>query len=162
MRIVSLFCKIDDFFLQYEAYISTHCLPSEGGSETRGRPRRLHPGEVMTIMIAFQQSNYRTFKHFYLKHVCVYWRAAFLHLVRYSRFVQLKKEVLEFLMLYLATTLGDCSGVSFMDSTRLRVCDNRRISSHRVFAGSAERSKTSMGDFTGLNFTSLSITEAIS
>ncbi|MYA56938.1 hypothetical protein F4X88_11615 [Candidatus Poribacteria bacterium] len=31
-----------------------------------------------------------------------------------------------------------------MDSTRLRVCDNRRISLHRVFAG-AERSKTSLG-----------------
>ena len=103
----------------------------------------------MTILIAFHQSNYRTFKHFYLKHVCVYWRAEFPHLVSYSRFVQLKKEVLTLLKLYLATTLGACSGVSFVDSTRLRVCDNRRISSHRVFADVAECSKTSMGWFYG-------------
>ena len=31
----------------------------------------------MTILIAFHQSGYRTFKHFYQKHVCVYWRAEF-------------------------------------------------------------------------------------
>ena len=68
----------------------------------------------------------------------------------YTRFVQLKKEVLELLGFYLATRLGDCSGVSFVDSTRRpRVCDNRRISSHRVFADVAERSKTSMGWFYG-------------
>ncbi len=149
MRIVSLFCKIDDFFLEYEAYISSHCLPSEAGSETRGRPRNLHPSEVMTLLIAFHQSGYRTFKHFYLKHVCVYWRAEFPQLVSYSRFVQLKKEVLTLLTLYLRTCLGECRGVSFVDSTRLRVCDNRRISSHRVFAGVAKRSKTSMGWFYG-------------
>ena len=36
-----------------------------------------------------------------------------------------------------------------MDSTRLRVCDNRRISSHRVFVSEAGCSKTSMGWFYG-------------
>ena len=36
-----------------------------------------------------------------------------------------------------------------MDSTRLRVCDNRRISSHRVFLSEAGCSKTSMGWFYG-------------
>ena len=149
MSIVSLFCDIDDFFLLYEAHIGRHCLPNAAGSETRGHPRRLHPSEVMTILIAFQQSNYRTFKHFYLKHVCVYWRTEFPYLVSYSRFVQLKKEVLMLLKLYLATTLGTCTGVSFVDSTRLRVCDNRRISSHRVFADVAECSKTSLGWFYG-------------
>jgi hypothetical protein len=129
--------------------MSTQCLPETTPLETRGRPRRLHPSEVMTLVIAFHQSNYRTFKHFYLKRVCVYWRAEFPHLVSYSRFVQLKKEVLMLLKLYLTTTLGDCSGVSFVDSTRLRVCDTRRISSHRVFADVAECSKTSMGWFYG-------------
>ena len=94
MNIITLFCEIDDFFLAYEKWVSTQCLPETTPLETRGRPRRLHPSEVTTILIAFQQSNYRTFKHFYLKHVCVYWRAEFPHLVSYSRFVQLQKEVL--------------------------------------------------------------------
>ena len=47
----------------------------------------------MTILIAFHQGNSRTLKHFYLRHVCLYWGAEFPNLVSYSRFVQLKKEV---------------------------------------------------------------------
>ena len=103
----------------------------------------------MTILIAFHQSGYRTLKHFYEKHICLYWRAAFPNLVSYSRFVQLQKEVLTLLTLYLHAHLGECSSISFVDSTRLRVCDNKRISSHRVFAAHAGRSKTSMGWFYG-------------
>ena len=101
----------------------------------------------MTILIACHQSGYRTFKHFYEKQVCVYWRAEFPNLVSSSRFVQLKKEVLMLLTLYLHLNLGEFSGISFVDSTRLRVCDNKRISSHRVFAAPAGRSKTSMGGY---------------
>ena len=103
----------------------------------------------MTILIAFHQSRYRTFKHFYEKHVCLYWRAAFPNLVGYSRFVQLKKEVLTLLTLYLHANFGECSGISFVDSTRLRVCDNKRISSHRVFAAHTRRPKPAMGWFYG-------------
>lgn len=149
MSIVTLFCKTDDFFLAYEAHSARRTLEKGKPPETRGRPRSLHPSEVMTLLIAFHQSGYRTFKHFYEKHVCVYWRAEFPQLVSYSRFVQLKKEVLTLLTLYLHAHLGECSGISFVDSTRLRVCDNKRISSHRVFAAHAERSKTSMGWFYG-------------
>ena len=149
MNILSLFCEIDDFFLEYEKWIATHCLAEGRAVETRGRPRQLHPSEVMTLLIAFHQSGYRTFKHFYFQHVCVYWCAEFPNLVSYSRFVQLKKEVLAPFNVYLSANLGTCSGISFVDSTRLRVCDNRRISSHKVFAGHAGCSKTSMGWFYG-------------
>ena len=155
MSIVSLCCEIDDFFLMYEAHLSKQgFLPGKAGSETRGRPRCLHPSEGMTLLIAFHQSGYRTFKHFYLKHVCVYYLAAFANLVSYPRFVQLKGEVLTLLTFYLSAKSANlCSGVSFVDSTRVRVCDNKRISSHKVFAGDAERSKTSMGGGMGSNFT---------
>ena len=159
MDIIALFCEIDDFFLAYERWKTTHCLAKEASArETRGRPRRLHPSEVMTLLIAFHQSGYRTLKHFYEKHVCVYWRGEFPHLVSYSRFVRLQAEVLTVWVSYLSATLGECSGLSFVDSTRLRVCDNKRISSHRVFAAEAERSKTSMGWFYGFKL-HLSITE---
>ena len=100
----------------------------------------------MTLLVAFHQSGYRTFKRFYVKHVRVYWVNEFPHLLSYSRFVELKKEVLT---LYLHAHLDECSGISLVDSTRLRVCDNQRISSHRVFAAHAGRLKTSMGGFYG-------------
>ena len=149
MSIVSLFCEIHDFFIMYEAYLSTHCLPRKRASETRGHRRHLYASEVITILVAFHQSNYRTLKHFYEKHVCVYWCSEFPDLVSYSRFVQLQQEVLTLLTLYLSTRLGTCGGICFVDSTSLPICHNRRISKHRVFRRHAERGKTSMGWFYG-------------
>ena len=106
MSIVSLFCEIHDFFMMYETHLATHCLPNKTTSERRGRRRGLHASEVMTLLVAFHQSNYRTLKHFYEKHVCVYWCSAFPNLVSYPRFVQLQQEVLTLLRLYLHTRLG--------------------------------------------------------
>ena len=77
MNIITLFCNIDDFFLAYEKWQATHCLPETTTPETRGRPRKLHHSEVMTLLIGFHQSGYRTLKHFYQRHVCVYWCAEF-------------------------------------------------------------------------------------
>jgi len=50
---------------------------------------------------------------------------------------------------YLQTRKGDCSGISFIDTTSLKVCHNRRIQSHQVFAGCARRGKTSVNWFYG-------------
>ena len=149
MPIVSLFCEIDDFFLAYEKYVAQHCLPPPETSESRGRPRSLHTSEVMTILVAFHQSGYRTFKHYYQKQVCHYWRSEFPNCVSYNRFVELISEALIPLLVYLYTRFGNCDGISFVDSTVLRVCDNRRISAHRVFAKEAALSKNSMGWFYG-------------
>jgi hypothetical protein len=44
---------------------------------------------------------------------------------------------------------SECTGISFIDSFALKVCDNRRIHSHKVFKGIAQRGKTSMGWFFG-------------
>ena len=92
MGIVSLLCKVDDFFFEYQAYQASRSLEAEKSPETRRRPRHLHPSEGMTLLIAFHQSGYRTLKHFYEKHVCLYWSAEFPNRVRYSRFVQLKQN----------------------------------------------------------------------
>jgi hypothetical protein len=76
-------------------------------------------------------------------------RWAFPHLVSYSRFLELTRETLTVLQAYLATRYASCTGTAFIDSTRLPVCDNRRISQHRVFAEKAARGKTSTGWFYG-------------
>lgn len=46
-------------------------------------------------------------------------------------------------------SLGKTTGISFIDSTTLDVCHNRRIDSHKVFDGIAERGKSSTGWFYG-------------
>ena len=53
------------------------------------------------------------------------------------------------LCLYLKQRYGACSGISFIDSTTVAVCHNRRIHSHRVFKGEAARGKSSVGWFYG-------------
>ena len=45
--------------------------------------------------------------------------------------------------------LGKPTGISFIDSTTLPVCNNRRIKNHKVFKDTAKRSKTSTGWFYG-------------
>ena len=143
MDIITLFCELDDFFLAYDQYQAQHQLPETlGTGNTRGRPRNLHPSEVMTILVHFHHKNFKTY---YQDYVCCELRWTFPNLVSYSRFVQLSQEVLVLLSIFLNTRFGECSGISFIDSTPLVVCHNRRISTHRVFTGYAGRSKTSMG-----------------
>ncbi len=150
MDIITLFCEIDDFFLASEQYQAQHQLPEiPGTSNTRGRLRCLHPSEVMTILVHFHQKQYKNLKAYYQDYVCCQLRWAFPKLVSYSRFVQLSQEVLVPLSIFLNTRFGECRGISFIDSTPLPVCHNRRISTHRVFAECAGRAKTSMGWFYG-------------
>ena len=42
MNIITLFCKMVDFFLAYEKWQGTHCLPERTPLETRGHPRQLN------------------------------------------------------------------------------------------------------------------------
>ena len=78
----------------------------------------------------------------------------------YSRFVDLIPSVLVPLSAYLEACRGTCNGLSFVDSTKLTVCHNRRIKHHRVFAGLAERGKDSVDWFYGFKLHLVSMTAA--
>jgi hypothetical protein len=142
-----LFCQIDDWCKQFEPQWQKTLLPK--GTQKRHRRRALCLSEIMTIVVAFHQQPYRNFKHYYLNHVCVYWRGAFPTLVSYNRFVEWMPSVLLPLCAYLKHCLGRCTGISFIDSTSIKVCHNRRISRHRVFTPLAARGKTSVDWFYG-------------
>ncbi len=141
-----LFCDVDDFCQLFEPLLRLRQI--ESGQRKRHRRPRLATSEIMTILIMFHVSNYRTFNHFYLmmqrRH-----RADFPNLVSYSRFVELMPSVLAPLCAYLQTRFGENTGIAFIDSTALAVCKNKRIDRHRVFAGIARRGKTTMGWFYG-------------
>ena len=101
-------------------------------------------------MILFHDSGYRCFKHFYLEKVCKHLRHLFPKVVSYNRIVELEREVVIPLALFIKKVLlGKCTGISFVDSTPLRVCKNQRIHIHKVFKGIAQRGKCSMGWFFG-------------
>jgi hypothetical protein len=147
MSVLELFCHVDDFCRAFEPKWHAQCLTSD--SKRRNRARELALSEIMTILILFHQSHYRTFKAFYTEHVCAELQSEFPHLVSYTRFVEFFPSALVPLCVYLHTCLGACTGVSFVDSTKLAVCHNRRIRQHRVFRGLAERGKTSVDWFFG-------------
>jgi transposase len=147
MDIVVLFCEIDDFC---QGFPATRTLALQAHSrQKRGRPCALAWSEILTILVYFQASHYRTFKHFYLDHMLGQRRAEFPQLLSYTRFVELIPLALLPLCAYLQTRKGSCTGVQFIDSLPIRVCHNRRIHSHKVFAGLAQRGKSSMGWFYG-------------
>jgi hypothetical protein len=143
----ALYCSVDTFWQQFAPWWEREQLAS--GRCHRRRATRLSPSEIMTIVILFQQSGYRTFKSFYLQYVQTQLRAEFPRLLSYTRFVALIPRVLLPLAVYLQTQLGACTGISFVDSTPLAVCKNPRIAQHRVFRVDARHGKTSVGWFYG-------------
>ena len=48
----------------------------------------MYISEVMTILVLFHASNYRTFKHFYLSHVRTNMLGEFPNLVSYNRLIE--------------------------------------------------------------------------
>ena len=57
----------------------------------------------------------------------------------YNRFVELERDVAVPLALFIEKVLlGKCTGISFVDSTPLRVCRNQRIHIHKTFKGIAQ------------------------
>ena len=147
LQLITMFCDIDDFCKRFEPVYTQHLL--HAGHRHRHRRSALALSEIMTILVSFHRSHYRTFKHYYTDCVIPRLRPYFPTLVSYTRFVELLPRALVPLCCYLHTRKGRCTGIAFIDSTPLAVCHNRRIKAHRVFAHWATRGKTSMGWFYG-------------
>ncbi len=112
--IVALFCDLDDFYRAFAPAWQKHLLPAPG--RHRRRACRFSASEIMTLLVAFQTSHYRTFKHFYLDQVCRHWRAEFPHLISYQRLIECLPSVLVPLAAYLRTRLEQTQGIAFVDS----------------------------------------------
>lgn len=142
-----LFCDVDDFCQRFEPLWKRQLIGK--GLKHRNRQRSLCLSEMMTILIGFHQSCYRNFKTYYLEKVQIQWGKDFPGLVSYHRFLEWMPSTLIPLCAYLRSCFGQCTGISFMDSTCLKVCHNRRINQHRVFKNLAARGKTSVDWFFG-------------
>jgi hypothetical protein len=144
---LTVFCEIDDFCREFEPKFNQQLIAD--GTRRRIKPGKLSRAEVMTILVLFHASGFRDLKRFYTKMVCQYWRKDFRHLSSYNRFVELQRDSLVLLGALMQTRLGKCSGVSFVDSSKIAVCHNLRIRQNKVFDGVAKRGKTSTGWFYG-------------
>ncbi len=145
--IVEIFCDVDDFCKNHLEQSSGKKLSMPPGR--RHRKTEMSEGEMMTIMILFHLSHYRTFKDFYCDCILDQFRTAFPKAVSYPRFVALMPRLLEPLTAYVLSRTGQHTGLYYLDSTKMVVCHNRRIYRNKVFKGIAERGHCSVGFFYG-------------
>ena len=144
-KITDLFCVVDEFCKEYDQIVE----PSLLGNAPK-RPPKMSKSEVITIAVLFHLGGFRTFKHFYIHYVQQHMKGEFPQTVSYSRFTELMQSSLMPMVLFLKTCcLGECTGISFIDSTPIRVCKNKRIKRNKVFKGIANTGKSTMGWFYG-------------
>lgn len=144
-KITEIFCIVDEFCKEYNQIVDKALL---------GHPPKRQPtmskSEILTIMIVFQLSGFRTFKHFYIFYLQKHMKSEFPNTVSYNRFTELMQQNLMPLTLLLKTCcLGKCTGISFIDSTPIRVCNNKRIYRNKVFKGIATTGRSTIGWFHG-------------
>lgn len=149
LELIRLFCLVDDFCNDFQK-VDSSILLEQLTKKQRKRSFRTSQSEVLTILLLFHRSNYRTFKHFYLFYVKKVLQPYFPNLVGYSRFVQLTSEAFFPMFCFIQKHQGSCDeGIFFIDSTALTVCHIKRAHSHRTFKHQAKWGKTTTGWFFG-------------
>src|SRR3982750_4077346 len=115
---VTIFCEIDDFC---RSLLSARYPQVPGRStSSSARANSLSLSEVMTILVWFHASHYRTFQHFYLGLVLAGKRGEFPGRPPDTRFVELIPLTLLLLGAYLPTRQGQPTGLPLIDSLPLR------------------------------------------
>ncbi len=147
--IISIFCEVDNFCKKLNSYLECHSLPCDGKTASIELPSALTLSEAMSISILFHLTGCRTFKYYYKEFLSSGYRKFFPSLPSYGRFVGLMPYLAIPLTFFVCTHRGRCTGISFVDSTTLDVCDSHRIRQHKVFQGLAQRGKISTGWFYG-------------
>lgn len=141
-----LYCYVDDFCKGFEGYYRKTLISS--GTKKRNRACKMSLSEIMTILIAYQQSGMSCFKYFY-QELQKNEDKLFNYLVHYDRFISLIKIAFPALMCFLKSLEGSVTEYLFIDSTPMTVCHNLREKRHKVFKGLAKKGKSSTGWFFG-------------
>lgn len=148
-KLVEIYCMVDEFCKQADQYMTTKTLPQDDRPRRRRKPL-MSDSEVMTILIMFHLSGHRNLKAFYLGYIKQHCQEEFPKQLSYNRFVERQTSVGIYLLLYLNLfCLGQCTGVSFIDSTPIRVCHIKRVRQHRTLRHWAQIGKSTMGWFYG-------------
>lgn len=149
-KITEIYFIIDEFHKEFEKAKQGHILSEDNSLKRRNRKQKLSDSEVICIMTLFHYGNFRNLKHFYLYYVKVHMQQEFPQTVSYNRFVELQQKSTVAMAVFLKTfCLGQCTGISFIDSTPLRACHIKREKQHKVFKQMATKGQCSIGWFFG-------------
>ena len=104
-KITEIFYSVDEFCKQIEPQFKKKAI-GEDGKKRRNRAFKMSDSEIITILILFHPSGYRTLKAFYTQMICKEWRQHFPVVLSYNCFVE--REHMVSLKLYLVhPTLGN-------------------------------------------------------
>jgi len=144
-KITEIFYLTDDFCIEFFKTMKAHTL----GNEPKRKPM-MSTSEIITIMVLFHFGQFRNMKHFYLFYVKKHMQSHFPKTVSYNRFVELMQQsTLPMTLLLKTCRMGESTGISFVDSTPIRACKNKRIRNNKTFKGIATTGKSTMGWFYG-------------
>lgn len=143
---VRLFCEVDDFVKQHRGRSNQKLL--EDSTKKRNRKTSLSLSEMATIVILFHSCGFRNLKAFYAALPTLY-PGYFPKMLSYNRFIELMPRTIIVLCRYLESRKGQCTGISFIDSTPIQVCKPKRMSRNKVFQGFAKKGKSTIGWFFG-------------
>jgi hypothetical protein len=149
-KIIEIFCIADDFCKNFSQEIKKHQITPKNGKKHRNRSCEMSDSEIMTILLLFHYGTFKNFKHYYLHYIGIHLKEYFPKQLSYNRFVAVEHRVFIPMMFFLnMVCFGKCTGITFVDSTKISVCHNKRIRRNKVFAGIAKTGKNTMGWFYG-------------
>jgi len=149
-KIIEIFCMADDFCKLFSQEIKKHQLSLNDGKKHRNRSCEMSDSEIMTVLLLFHFGTFKNFKHYYLHYIGVHLHKEFPKQLSYNRFIEIEHRVFVPMMFFLNTIcFGKCTGITFVDSTPIKVCTNKRIKRNKVFAGIAKTGKSTVGWFHG-------------
>jgi hypothetical protein len=149
-KITGIFCIADDFRKEFaQEFEKLKKLPQDG-KKRRNRSCGMSDSEIMTVLMLFHFGTFKNFKHYCLHYIGIHLRKEFPGQLSYNRFVAIQHRVFVPVMFFLNTVcFGSCTGITFIDSTSIRVCHKKRIKRNRVFEGIAQMGKNTPGWFYG-------------
>lgn len=148
IKLIELFIHVDDLCLDWQRYQQSRQL---GKLQRSTRIPELSESEICTIIAAYHLSGYKCFEYYYRRLIKVDYASYFPKAPSYERFLTLISRCYRMMWLW---SLHCClqskrTGFYIIDSKRLEVCHLKREHTHRVFAASARKGKTSTGWFYG-------------
>jgi hypothetical protein len=144
-KLIEIFIECDDFCKKLNSYLLESNLETD-----LFFTGMMCESELMAVVIFYHHSGFKCFKYFYECIILDKMKDYFPNAFSYSRFVnQMKKLHFSLFAFLTACRLSVSTEANIIDSTKLVVCHNKRIASHKVFNKMAKRGKSSTGWFFG-------------
>jgi hypothetical protein len=125
-RITEIFCIADDFCKEFAIEFKNIQLQPDDGRRHRNRSPEMSDSEIITVLMLFHFGAFHNFNHFYLFYIGEHLKKEFPKQLSYNRFLEIEHRVFVPMMFFLNTVcFGKCTGITFVDSTKIAVCHNK-------------------------------------